>query len=128
MREILYSEEMVKFEKTEFLNKDSYFFMKNAAQELFIFIINKFKKKQPIIALCGPGNNGGDGFIIAKKLMDVGYPVQVYFLVGNNGYKSDALKAFNEFRGKLKKIDKFKLTRKPYSHSVHQKKRKPKST
>ena len=52
--------------------------MKKAGYEVFKFIKVNFKKKQSIIVLCGPGNNGGDGFVIAKNLINRGYKIQVY--------------------------------------------------
>ena len=32
----------------------------------------------PIHIICGPGNNGGDGFVIARHLKNRNYPVQVH--------------------------------------------------
>ena len=109
MSEIFNSEEMRRFEYGQFLKKDSYSFMKKAGKRVFEFISNNFKNKKSIIVLCGPGNNGGDGFIIAKHLKRHGYLVKVYIYISENHYKGDALKALKEFKGKLKKIELFKL-------------------
>jgi len=75
MTEILNSLETRRFEKREFLKENSYFFMRKAGKQVFKFIKNNFKNKKKIIVLCGPGNNGGDGFIIAKHLVKHGYKV-----------------------------------------------------
>ena len=112
MREIFNSQEMRLFEKGQFLKKNSYFFMQKAGIRVFEFINNNFKNKKSIIVLCGPGNNGGDGFVIARHLMEHGYQVQVYIFSNKKNYKGDALKALKEFKGNLKKINLFKLNKK----------------
>lgn len=109
---ILLPKEMVKLERLNFQKKNSYLFMKKAGQEVFKFIKNSFKNKQSVSVLCGPGNNGGDGFIIAKHLVDNGYKTTVYTFPGNNRYRGDALKALRYFSGITKNINSFKLNKK----------------
>ena len=103
------SREMKLFEKKEFLKKKSYFFMKNAGKQAFNLIRKNFKNKQPIIVLCGPGNNGGDGFIIAKYLKKHRYKTEVYAVFNKRNYKGDSLKALNEYGEKINKISSFRI-------------------
>ena len=109
--EIFLSKEMKRFEKLNFKNKSSYSFMKKAGYRVFEFIKNNFKSKQSIIVLCGPGNNGGDGFIIANYLMNIGYKIKVYTLNDSNLYKGDALRALKDFKGITKNLSFFKIER-----------------
>ncbi len=43
-----------------------------------------------IVVLCGPGNNGGDGFVAARHLKERGYNVAVYLLGEIDRLKGDA--------------------------------------
>lgn len=46
-----------------------------------------------VVVLCGPGNNGGDGYIAARALAAAGYRVRVAGLVPAGGLTGDAAEA-----------------------------------
>jgi ADP-dependent NAD(P)H-hydrate dehydratase / NAD(P)H-hydrate epimerase len=53
-------------------------------------IIMKRWPAQPAVVLCGPGNNGGDGFVIARRLAQAGWPVRLALLCSVKDLKNES--------------------------------------
>ena len=66
--------------------------MENAGKSVAELILAKFPdlKHRAVIVLCGKGNNGGDGFVIARHLQKMGADPSVYLIGDPREVKGDA--------------------------------------
>ncbi|MCK4787684.1 MAG: NAD(P)H-hydrate dehydratase [Desulfobacteraceae bacterium] len=65
--------------------------MENAGEAVYFIILNEFGiKDKKFVVLCGVGNNGGDGFVIARKVHSNGGAVKIFILGDRNKFKGAA--------------------------------------
>jgi NAD(P)H-hydrate epimerase len=64
--------------------------MENAGRGAAELLMRLNPDRKPVIILCGPGNNGGDGFVMARHLDNLGWPVNVRMFAKHNNLSTDA--------------------------------------
>jgi hydroxyethylthiazole kinase-like uncharacterized protein yjeF len=66
--------------------------MENAGRSVAEFMGSRFPDlaRRRVVVLCGKGNNGGDGFVVARHLLKIGAKPNVYFIGDPREVKGDA--------------------------------------
>jgi NAD(P)H-hydrate epimerase len=79
---------------TERFGVPSLTLMENAGSAIARFILQRYSEANRVAVICGKGNNGGDGCVVARKLHRAGRVVEVLLLGSRTELKGDALTMF----------------------------------
>ena len=78
--------------------------MENAGTAVADFVLKEFPQAKRIAVICGKGNNGGDGFVVARKLHEAGREVKVILLAAASDLRGDAAAMFSRLPVKALEI------------------------
>jgi len=78
--------------------------MENAGAAVARFILSDYPQAERVGILCGKGNNGGDGFVVARKLVEAGRAVRVLLLSDPEELRGDAAAMFQNMLQKLQPL------------------------
>jgi ADP-dependent NAD(P)H-hydrate dehydratase / NAD(P)H-hydrate epimerase len=78
--------------------------MENAGRAVADAIASRFSPRGTLV-LCGPGNNGGDGYVAARALQELGWPVKVGALAPRDALRGDAADAAAAWKGETVALD-----------------------
>src|SRR5207245_8033633 len=70
--------------------------MENAGTAVTDFVVSQYPSAKRIGVICGKGNNGGDGFVAARKLHQAGKDVRVLLLSERTELRGDAAEIFTQ--------------------------------
>jgi len=73
--------------------------MENAGRGCAELLMRLNPDRKPVVILCGPGNNGGDGFVIARHLDNQGWFVRLLVVESPGRQASDRIALGWDFRG-----------------------------
>ena len=70
--------------------------MENAGAAVADYVLSHQAAARRIVVFCGKGNNGGDGFVVARRLHELGKKVQVILLADSADLRGDAAVMFGK--------------------------------
>lgn len=95
MKNVFFNDEILTAEKEIYssLKISPLILMENAGINSSHYIIRNFSNKinDGVVILTGKGNNSGDGFVIARHLVNNNIPVKILMLYNEKDFKGDAL-------------------------------------
>lgn len=105
MMEVLTPEEMGQADRrTIEAGTPGIILMERAGSAVADCVSARYAASSPIVVACGPGNNGGDGFIAARLLQERGCSVRLVLLGSRASLRGDAAKAAEGWRGRVEQV------------------------
>ena len=80
------------------LNIPGYTLMKRAGEAALRYLRTRWPMSHRIVIVCGPGNNGGDGYVLARFAQAAGLTVSVLAAADPEHLKGDARQAYEDFK------------------------------
>ena len=77
--------------------------MENAGRPVVQAIMQRWTPR-PVLVLCGPGSNGGDGFVAARRLAEADWSVRVALLVPREELSGEAAHHASLWRGPIEAL------------------------
>src|SRR5207249_3260101 len=81
---------------TEKFGVPSLTLMENAGSAVAEFALSVYPSAKSFGVICGKGNNGGDGVVVARKLQEAGKEVRVLLLADGKDLRGDAAENYNK--------------------------------
>src|SRR5271169_2477937 len=81
---------------SERLGVPSLTLMENAGAAVADYVLSHYAAARRVVVFCGKGNNGGDGFVAARRLQESGKKVQVILLAVPADLHGDAAAIFGK--------------------------------
>jgi NAD(P)H-hydrate epimerase len=78
--------------------------MRRAGQAAFGIVRQRWPDVCCIAVFCGSGNNGGDGYVVARLALQAGLEATVYTLAAPEKLHGDALQVYKDYQGQGGKV------------------------
>ena len=86
---------------------DGFELMRRAGQAAWREVLEHWPQAQRIVVVCGPGNNGGDGYVLARHALMSGRQVDVVRLAGHAPRSELAIRACKDYETASGRIQDF---------------------
>jgi len=86
---------------------DAFELMRRAGQAAWREVLERWPQAQRIVVVCGPGNNGGDGYVLARQALMAGRQVEVVRLPQHEPRSELATRARGDFQAAYGRVQSF---------------------